>query len=439
MRILQLTTENVKRISAVTITPQGGMVVIGGRNGQGKSSVLDSIAMAIGGAAVGCAKPLREGAARGKTVLDLGDLVVTRTYTAAGGSLVVSNKDGARFSSPQAVLDSLVGRLTFDPLAFTRMKPKEQAEALRKLVGIDFAGLDAKRKAAYDERATHNREAEALAARINAAPPFPGVPEEEVSVVALSAELTRIQTANGEIEGERIAVRAEEGRVRGLLVEAEAAGKEVERLRRLLRDAEDAHERKVRAYDMERPRLEARKVRLAQQSPESTQAVTEKIIAAETTNQKVRRNREVRGMQEDLANVRAAAGRCEEAISAVDEEKESQLRAAKFPVEGLSFDEEGVTFSGIPFAQASAAEQLRVSVAMGMAMNPKLKVILIRDGSLLDDESLRMIGEMAEASEAQVWVERVGTGKEVSVIIEDGRVAGEVSAGGAVGGSKAKM
>jgi hypothetical protein len=439
MRIIQLTTENVKRLSAVTITPEGSVVVIGGQNGQGKTSVLDSIAMALGGAAVGCAKPLREGATKGRTVLDLGDLVVTRTYTPAGGSLTVASKDGAKYASPQAVLDKLVGRLTFDPLDFTRMKPKEQAEALRKLVGIDLAALEAKRKAVYEERAAHNREADSLAARIDGTPPFPDAPEEEVSVAALSAELTRIQAANGEIEGERVVVRAEEGRVRGLLAEAEAAGREVERLRRLVQDAEVAHERRTRTYEAEKSRLDARKSQLSQRAPEPTQHLVEQIAAADMTNQKVRRNQYVRAMQEDLANVRAAAERCRQAICAVDEEKESLLRAAKFPVEGLSFDEAGVTFKGIPFSQASAAEQLRVSVAMGFAMNPKLKVTLIRDGSLLDERSMAMIAAMAEAAGAQVWVERVGTGKEVSVVIEDGRVAAAASAGAGLDADNVKM
>jgi len=100
----------------------------------------------------------------------------------------------------------------------------------------------------------------------------------------------------------------------------------------------------------------------------------------------------------------------------------AQLAAAKFPVEGLSFDEAGVLFNGIPFPQASAAEKLRVSVAMGIAMNPEFKVMLIRDGSLLDETNLATVAKMAAKSGAQVWIERVGKGKECQVIIEDGYV-----------------
>jgi len=93
------------------------------------------------------------------------------------------------------------------------------------------------------------------------------------------------------------------------------------------------------------------------------------------------------------------------------------------PVEGLAFDPDGVTYQGVPFSQCSAAEQMRVSMAVALAMNPSLRVCLIRDGSLLDSDSLEIIREMAEAADAQVWLERVSEGADCQVIIEDGAIA----------------
>jgi hypothetical protein len=89
----------------------------------------------------------------------------------------------------------------------------------------------------------------------------------------------------------------------------------------------------------------------------------------------------------------------------------------------FGFGEDGITFNGLPFEQASSAEQLRVAVAMGLALNPTLRVLLIRDGSLLDAENLGMVAEMAAEADAQVWIERVGEGDECAVVIEDGHVA----------------
>jgi recombinational DNA repair ATPase RecF len=129
MRIIQLTAENFKRLRAVQIKPDGNIVQITGRNAQGKTSCLDAISTVLGGAGQTCRAPIRKGQEKAKIICDLGDLTVTRTFTATGGgTLTVANKEGARFTSPQAVLDKLVGRLSFDPLAFSRMDSNHQLE-----------------------------------------------------------------------------------------------------------------------------------------------------------------------------------------------------------------------------------------------------------------------------------------------------------------------
>ena len=95
---------------------------------------------------------------------------------------------------------------------------------------------------------------------------------------------------------------------------------------------------------------------------------------------------------------------------------------AEFPVDGLGFDESGVTYQGVPFKQASSAEQLRVSLAMAIALNPKLRVIRIADGSLLDSDNLALIEAAAKESDYQVWIEMVGDGNGRGIVIEDGEV-----------------
>jgi hypothetical protein len=156
--------------------------------------------------------------------------------------------------------------------------------------------------------------------------------------------------------------------------------------------------------------------------------IRQRIADAEGTNAKARANAERARVAAELEEARARAGALTALIDALDADKAMQLAEAKFPVEGLAFDEGGVRLNGVPFSQASAAEQLRVSVAMGLAMNPRLRVLLIRDGSLLDDDSLALVAAMAAESDAQVWMERVGDGAECSVVIEDGAVrAAEVA------------
>ena len=111
-------------------------------------------------------------------------------------------------------------------------------------------------------------------------------------------------------------------------------------------------------------------------------------------------------------------------LELLDEEKRTLIAGAKFPVDGMGFGDEGITLNGLPLEQASSAEQLRASFAMCAALNPELRVALIRDGSLLDDDSFALIEEMALADDMQVWVEVVGKAGECSVLIEDGEASG---------------
>ena len=128
MKIIALEAENVKHLRVVNINPDGSLVVIGGDNAQGKTCVLDAIEYALNGASSIPVKPIRHGQTKARVVLDLGDIVVTRTFTAKGTNLIVKNKDGAIFPSPQAMLDKLVGELSFDPLEFSKMDAKKQSE-----------------------------------------------------------------------------------------------------------------------------------------------------------------------------------------------------------------------------------------------------------------------------------------------------------------------
>ena len=188
MKIVSLEAENVKNLRAVCIKPDGSAIVVGGDNEQGKTCVLDSIEYALNGAASIPSQPIRKGQSKARVVLDLGDLVVTRTFTAKGTNLTVKNKDGATFASPQAMLDKLVGELSFDPLAFSKMDAKRQSEVLKKLVGLDFDSLNLEYNKSFEERTVINREGKTLKASLDQMIKHDDTPDKEVSVSDLSKE-----------------------------------------------------------------------------------------------------------------------------------------------------------------------------------------------------------------------------------------------------------
>lgn len=408
MRIVELQAENFKRLRAVRIKPDGSIVQITGRNAQGKTSVLDAIWAALGGRTCKVDKPVRDGAEKATVSLDLGDVTVEAMWSESGAkSLTVKASNGRKLSSTQAVLDSLVGQLTFDPLAFSRMKAAEQVETLKALVGADLGEIDEARQAAYDNRTDVNRTIRDLKGRLSGLPEV-DAPDEEVSVKALFDELS---AANKKAE-ENIELRDELKASHAYLQQLD---EEVSALQKQL--AEKRDERKSVLETTER--LSAQVDNIVEPDLDSIQA---RIATSEETNKRVRQRQERQRVARELREAEQKADALTAEIEQCDARKQEAIAAAKLPVEGLSFDADGVSYQGQPFSQASSAEQLRVSVAMGLAMNPKLKVMLIRDGSLLDADNLALIGSMAESAEAQVWIERVGGDGSAGVLIEDGEV-----------------
>jgi hypothetical protein len=379
MRITRFEAENFKRLKAVDITPDGNTVVIKGRNAQGKSSVLDGIMAALAGrnGAKELPKPIRDGEDRAHVTVELDDLVVTRKWTPSGSTVTVSPKGGnARLNSPQAVLDKLIGALTFDPLEFAEADAKSQVETLIDLIGReDFDAIATMRREAYDERTQANRDLKRVTAQ------YEGLgdcePAERVNVQALSEEYG--------VAKEKVALR--------------------ERWERL-----EAEMAEIRTR--------------ANQLPESrpVEVVNDLLSNAVALDEAARRYEDWKELGAQVDDYRHASATLTERIEALDAERQNLVRNADLPVEGLTFDEEGVEYNGVPFVQASAAERLKVSVGMAMALNPDLRVICIRDASLLDDDSKRALVALAEEHDYQIWYEVVGKAGEIGVVIEDGEV-----------------
>ena len=422
MKITRLQAENVKRITAVDITPEGSLVTIRGRNGQGKSSVLDAIAYALGGKGLLPPQVIHRGAETAQVILETETYTIKRRWTANDRSTIsVTSRDGAKYPSPQAMLDRLVGRLSFDPLAFMRLKSAEQAAALRQLVGLDFSRQDELRAELYQERAIVNKELAASRVLYESTTHYPDAPEQPVDLNALVKQMSEMQAEVRRNDQLRAGVEKDRQELEAAKRTALAAAAAVVRAREALARAE-AECKDAEDYATHRAAVLA-------DNEESISGLTDPDLAeirrrlesVETVNAQVEQNRKRALMAEGLEDAKAASDRLSREIGEIDVEKARALAEAHFPVEGLSFDGDQVTFCGLPLEQASDSERLRIAVAMGIAMNPELKVLLIRDGSLLDEDSLAMVGAMAEEAGGQVWLEAVGK-EGVGIVIEDGQV-----------------
>jgi DNA repair exonuclease SbcCD ATPase subunit len=423
-RIIQLTSENVKKLKLVRITPQGNMVTITGKNGSGKTSVLDSISLALEGTEGAPSQIIRAGQKRAGIDLDMGDFTVSRTFTDTGTNLVIKGKDGQRYPTPQKLLDGLMSRLGFDPFVFMRLKPKDQVDALRQLIKFDTDELDGENEADFDSRTQARRDLKAAEVQLAAIEPaLPDLPEKLIDVTEVANRLQTAITHNA-------AVEAAEQQIGSLVREAEIAESnanarhaQIQQLMQQIKESEAAeakHREQAEAY-----RTKARDLKVHERI--DTQQFAEEIKNAEATNAQIKKRdqrQELEAQRKDLINqveqLTANIGRREE-------EKREAISKAKLPIRGLSFSGSEVVFGGFPLNQASSSDQLRVSIAIAMAANPKLKVIRISDGSLLDEDSLALISQMADEGDYQIWIERVDTSGKVGIVMEDGEVAADHS------------
>lgn len=394
MKIIALEISDVKHLRVVSIKPDGSLVVIGGDNSQGKTCIFDSIEYALHGASSIPSKPIRTGQKKARIVLDLGDIQVIRTFTKKGTNLVVKNKKGTTYSSPQAVLNELTDELTFDPLEFSKMDAQKQADVLKKLVGINLDKPKAQYKKIFDQRTVVNRDGKAVKARIDSMTKHKDVPDKEVSIKELGAQYANAVEHNQRFVRDRDSLLTEKSELQNLEKRILELKKSIQQRKKALSKVEEIDDEAIRV----------------------------KIAGAEDANKKVRENQTYDSTHIKLLELRKQSGSLTTQMAKILSDQEKALAKVKFPIEGLAIDDDGVTFEDIPFIQLSTSEQIRISVAIGLVMNPKLRILLIREGSLLDTKNLAMIAKMAEEADAQIWLERVSKGSECQVIIEDGEV-----------------
>lgn len=422
MQIVELRAENIKRISAVAIKPEGPVVEITGRNEQGKSSVLDSIWLALGGAEAIPKEPIRKGQEKASVTLDLGELKVTRKFTRKedgeiSTTLTVETADGMRPKSPQTLLNELVGRFTLDPLAFSKMAPAAQFDAMKALVpDYDFDASIAADKADYEKRTAVNRKLKEYRAAAEAIPLATAQHVDDAPILEQMAKAGDHNAGISERKARREqasnAARSHRGRADAIRLEIENHRKRIAELEVMATQA-----------DKEAEELEA-KLAAAAPLPEpiDTAALAEKLARIQKDNAVAA----TQVQRKELLNKAAEAEAESKALTAHMEDRAQRraeaIAAAKLPVEGLTLGESEVLVDGLPFANAAASKKIRISVALAMALNPKIRVIRIMDGSLLDADAQKIVHDMAAEHGFQVWIETVQSGSPGAVVIEDGQV-----------------
>lgn len=432
-KIQRLTIENFMRIKAVNIKPDGNAIVISGKNGAGKSSVLDSIMAALCGKKACPAMPVRSGAEVARVSVDVGDFTVTRKWTGGKDSLTVKRKaDGKTASSPQGMLNSLIGEFADNPLKLvTECDPKKQRTILMELAGLDFSDIDKQIEDVKTERSTilsKKKDAEHEAERITFTD---DLPDTEISMKSLVDKMTAAQTQNAEIQQKKNAYmqingqkQQAEGDLEALNEKTDMIQGQIQSLEKQLADYMTLKEKvllKLTDFDKQ---LEAGACKDEMADTEAIQAEMDKL---EATNKAIRDNCQKKTFRKIAEQHAEQYSKLLSKMKALEASKAKRLADADFPVKGLSVSEDGVLFDGIPLEQVNTAKQLEVCIAVAIKRNPKLRVLRM-NGNDLDSDSLRVVEAIAKENDFQVWIERIEGGDD-AFVIEDGSLAGSEPVG----------
>ncbi len=405
MKINKLEIENVKRVKAVKIEPTAnGLTIIGGKNNQGKTSVLDAIAWALGGDRYRPSQAQREGSVIPPNlhiVMNNGLIVERR---GKNSDLKVTDPNGKK--AGQQLLNEFVEQLALDLPKFMEATSREKAQTLLQIIGVGprLADLERQEKELYNERTYIGRTADQKEKYAKEQPYYPEVPSVPVSASELIRQQQEILAQNGENQRKR------------------------KRRHQLEQEYQSVTEQ-IQALLAKQGQLEA-DLKIARETSEgltdrSTAELEENISNIEEINRKVRANLDKDKAEEDAKGYREQYKRLTAQIEEIRSQKADLLKEADLPLPGLGVEDGELVYHGQKWDNMSGSEQLKVSTAIVRRLNPECGFVLLDKLEQMDLDTLHGFGQWLEQEGLQAIATRVSTGGECSLIIEDGYVAGQ--------------
>lgn len=416
VKITALEAENVKRIKAVALTPSPtGLTLVGGNNNQGKTSVLDALAWALGGDRFRPDAAQRDGAiapAHLKVTLSNGVVVERKGKNA---SLTVTDPTGRR--SGQQLLNAFVEPLALDLPRFMDASDKEKSDILLRIIGIgaELHTRDLEIKGLYDKRTFTGQLAAQKKHFAEEMISYPEAPDEPVSASELIRQQQDILARNGENQRLRAQYAELEQQVQQCVDELKRTRERIATLQQLADELDAKHTKLFNQQET------ARKT-VSQLQDESTAELEASIRDIEETNRKVRANLEKSRAEDEAAQYASEYDRLTESIQQKRADRMALLNGADLPLPGLSVEDGVLTYKGKHWRDMSGSDQLRVAAAIVRRLNPDCGFVLLDKLEQMDMTTLQEFSAWLEAEGLQAIATRVSTGSECQIIIEDGMV-----------------
>ena len=416
IKINKLEIENVKRIKAVKIEPTAnGLTIVGGNNNQGKTSVLDSIAWALGGEKYRPSKAQREGSTIPPTlhiVLNNG-LVVERK--GKNSSLKVTDPTGNK--AGQQLLNEFVEQLALDLPKFMESSGKEKAQTLLKIIGVgdQLEILDKKEKELYNSRLSIGQIADRKKKFADEQPYYPDAPKELISPSELIRQQQEILARNGENQRKR-------DRLNEITMNKHRVFDDIGRLDEQIATLQKQKEQLTEEYNQAVSDEETARKTVLELQDESTAELEASLANIEEINRKVRANMDKDKAEDEALDYKNQYNALTVEIDKTRKEKTDLLQSAELPLPELSVKDGELVYKGQKWDNMSGSDRLKVSTAIVRKLNPKCGFVLLDKLEQMDLNTLQEFGQWLEQEGLQAIATRVSTGGECSIIIEDGYV-----------------
>jgi len=443
MRVIHYSAKNVMGISEIDVDMEGQhLILVGGDNEQGKTSALTALLMAL------CGRrdmnwpdvALKEGEDEGWVRVNLSgdeelhdslgfnlELLLSRKR---GGQVVekfrLTDSAGEDAPEPRTLLKRLYHYRGFDPLDFARKTKGEQRRLLMDLCGLDFQSDEQAAKELYDKRTDVNRDLKKARAEADTAVTHTGVPTKEVDTAELMEKLTARQEYNATTRKIKADMEAQIKESDRIQKDIQAENAEIEALKKEIAQRQAA----IVALDGEATKSHDAwnklNKQLAGREEKDVEAIRTEIKEAGATNKKIAENAKAKSARDKAISLNRESDTLSAKMDEIKADQQARLKAAEWPVPGLSIDDDGVLFEGLPFEQASAMRRTIVSAQIGMSLNPKLRLLVCQGGGDLGNAALDALSNLCKERDFQMVVEIVTRSKEdedrCAVVIENGKV-----------------
>ena len=442
-KIDSMKIKNFKNIKFLEYNPKGYVIRVGGMNGSGKTSLLESFIICMGGKKIYPGKPVRDGALESEIEykFDNGLIANLRHFSKPGKDpiLTVKQDDKRVIGGAQTTLRSLYHEQLIDPTRFIDLPPKEQVKVFKEMLGLDFSEKDKEREELYDERTLVNRDIERAIIDIDnldADEDVPDededVPDEEIDVSELMGKLHDIAQYNDETKANNRAIVECERNIKRNMTVISKADKEIAELNNKIEELENSKKEtfgKIKEMKQEKARLE--EVVASRDTEEDSKTkekeIKEKIKNAGRINTQVQKKKRKAGMEEALRELQAESSSLTQKINHIDQWKVNQIAECHLPYPGLTFDTEELFLNGIPFQQEAQSKKICIAVHLLFNLLEEkcgegaIKVVLLMNAPYLDEiNTYARLEEIAKKANGQIFVEEGGDGDNITFYMRDG-------------------